>query len=79
MLMHTRHKTTKHNSMQHNTMQKQPNTTQHTTQTPSSQPLTWQHGIKSLLHREQIDDSTVCEVHSGDIEIFNNCLTALLM
>ena len=30
------------------------------TQTPSSQPLTWQHDIKSLPHREQIDGSTVC-------------------
>ena len=25
----------------------------------STQPLTWQHDIKSLPHREQIDGSTV--------------------
>ena len=25
----------------------------------STQPLTWQHDIKSLVHRKQVDDSTV--------------------
>ena len=29
------------------------------TRTPSSQPLTWQHDIKSPPHGEQIDGSTV--------------------
>ena len=26
---------------------------------PSTQPLTWQHDIKSLMHRKQVDGSTV--------------------
>ena len=41
----------------------------HTHTPPSAQPLTWQHDIKSLPHREQVDDSTVREVHPGDIKI----------
>ena len=31
----------------------------HTYPHPSIQPSTWQHDIKSLLHREQIDTSAV--------------------
>ena len=30
---------------------------------PSSQPLTWQHVIKSLPHMEQVNGSTVCYVY----------------
>ena len=35
----------------------------------STQPLTWQHDMKSLAHREQVDGSTVRKVHPGYIEI----------
>ena len=31
----------------------------HTNTHTSTQPLTWQHGIKSLAYMEQIDGSTV--------------------
>ena len=31
----------------------------HTHTPPSTRPLTWQHDIKSLVRREQIDGSTV--------------------
>ena len=37
----------------------------HTTQNTH----TWQHGIRSLLHSEQIDVSTVHQVHPGDTEM----------
>ena len=40
-------------------------TTTHT----HTHPLTWQHDIKSLAHRKQVNGITVCEVHTGDIEI----------
>ena len=37
---------------------------------PSTRPLTWQHDIKSLTHRKQVDGSKVHYVHLWDI-----CLT----
>ena len=43
----------------------------------SSQPLTWQHDIKSLLHREQVDDTTVRKVHPGDVHI-HACMHACM-
>ena len=49
------------------------------TYTPSSQPLTLQHDIKSLPHREEIDGSTVRRVHPGDKGIVYYCLRVLLM
>ena len=44
-------------------------TTQTQTHTPLTQPLTCQHDIKSLAHRKQVDGSTVCLVHIGDINV----------
>ena len=38
---------------------------------PSTQPLTWQHDIKSLGHTEQVDGSTVRQVHPGDIVVLD--------
>ena len=41
---------------------------QHThTNNPSNQPLTWQHDNKSLMHREQVNGSTVRYVHPAEI------------
>ena len=44
---------------------------------PSTHP--WHHDIKSLVHMEQIDGSTVRQVHPGDIETIYYCLWALLI
>ena len=47
-----------------------PNTHAHAHTHPSTQPLTWQHDIKSPVHREQTDGSTVHEVHQEDIRMY---------
>ena len=41
----------------------------HTHTHTATQPFIWQHGIKSIAHRSQVDRTTVFYVYPGGIEI----------